>query len=512
MSINSKGQALLTAIVLTLGVGLISGYLMQKSQQTDVLLKAPRIRSSFIAAQAKLRLLSMQPTTFRTTGCPGGVAICLRNNLKDDIEILIPGAECELTPPQLCGVKVGMPGNLSLVQIGSTNHIMGTLIYDGIDFPFEPINIDILVPNDTLQVTATDCFTLNPDQPVFAGMNPDNTPNCQPLPAGNNCSGLGGLSAGPGQYVVSVDPLTLKLTCANLPTTLGCEADEYMTDLRWGSSGLEVVCVPRPSPLTRLGFTQGRASEVVALDEAPRPAGTCVGTPVAGVCGPANGQTLAAPPPLANRCSAGSSSAIVGGATGPWTWICRGVFGSTTNANCSAASSVTPPTATCGAADGTSRAAAPTTGLCAVGTASAVAGTGPWAWSCTSGSTSASCSASTTAGACTIQARSSSGVISTVNMSPGATRVFLMGTTLLSASPNLIIWTDSMDRPHAVCPTSTCTCWRMTCLGYTSMFVPYSDYPDQPTCRDAGARDACVSATSYGCSPYTCAEEQGVCN
>ena len=61
---------------------------------------------------------------------------------------------------------------------------------------------------------------------------------------------------------------------------------------------------------------------------------------------------------------------------------------------------VTAPTAptqngACGAANGTAVATAPTSGLCSTGTASAVSGSGPWAWSCAVASpgTTASCSA-----------------------------------------------------------------------------------------------------------------------
>jgi hypothetical protein len=49
----------------------------------------------------------------------------------------------------------------------------------------------------------------------------------------------------------------------------------------------------------------------------------------------------------------------------------------------------------CGSANGVGTSAAPTTGLCSAGTASAVSGSGPWTWSCagSNGGTTASCSA-----------------------------------------------------------------------------------------------------------------------
>jgi cytochrome b involved in lipid metabolism/plastocyanin len=60
----------------------------------------------------------------------------------------------------------------------------------------------------------------------------------------------------------------------------------------------------------------------------------------------------------------------------------------------------TPISGTCGSANGTSVASAPTTNLCSSGTATAVSGTGPFTWSCTgsNGGTTASCSASLSTG------------------------------------------------------------------------------------------------------------------
>ena len=52
----------------------------------------------------------------------------------------------------------------------------------------------------------------------------------------------------------------------------------------------------------------------------------------------------------------------------------------------------------CGSANGTTASSAPASNLCSTGTASSVAGSGPWTWSCSdpSGGTTGSCSASTT--------------------------------------------------------------------------------------------------------------------
>jgi len=113
--------------------------------------------------------------------------------------------------------------------------------------------------------------------------------------------------------------------------------------------------------------------------------------PVNGACSSSNGQSFLTAP--TNLCSAGIASALTG--SGPWAWSCAGVNGGTT-ASCSANLDTSPVNGTCGSANGQSLFAAPTANLCATGTSSAVTGSGPWAWSCNgaNGGSASSCSAS----------------------------------------------------------------------------------------------------------------------
>ena len=111
-------------------------------------------------------------------------------------------------------------------------------------------------------------------------------------------------------------------------------------------------------------------------------------TVVNGACGASNGADLTSPPST-NLCSAGTASTVTG--TGPWNWQCVGSGGGIT-ASCSAQLEVN---GSCGSANGVAVNTAPTKNLCAAGGASAVSGTGPWNWSCsgTNGGGTASCSA-----------------------------------------------------------------------------------------------------------------------
>jgi hypothetical protein len=119
-----------------------------------------------------------------------------------------------------------------------------------------------------------------------------------------------------------------------------------------------------------------------------------IDAPVNGQCGSANGKAVSSAP-TSGLCSLGTASAVTG--TGPWYWSCAGSNGGTT-ASCSAPFSPAPINGQCGPANGVAASTAPTTGLCSVGLASSVTGTGPWNWSCagSNGGTTASCGTTST--------------------------------------------------------------------------------------------------------------------
>jgi peptidoglycan hydrolase-like protein with peptidoglycan-binding domain len=129
----------------------------------------------------------------------------------------------------------------------------------------------------------------------------------------------------------------------------------------------------------------------------PGAVSSCSSTPtqlgtVNGSCGSSSGISMSSAP-TDNFCSTGSASSIEG--SGPWYWNCSGTSGGST-ALCSANTATTVVSGSCGASNNLSLASAPTTNLCATGSASAVNGSGPWSWACSgsNGGSAASCSAS----------------------------------------------------------------------------------------------------------------------
>jgi hypothetical protein len=125
--------------------------------------------------------------------------------------------------------------------------------------------------------------------------------------------------------------------------------------------------------------------------------------PQNGLCGVAQGQTLASAP-TTGLCNAGTASAVTTNAT-TYDWLCQGINGGA-NANCQA-NRLVPVNGVCGPASGQTLASAPTTGLCNAGTASAVTTNATtYDWSCTgiNGGANANCLASvapSTPGVCT---------------------------------------------------------------------------------------------------------------
>ena len=121
-------------------------------------------------------------------------------------------------------------------------------------------------------------------------------------------------------------------------------------------------------------------------------ASTCALGIVNGICGTAH-LSITATAPSTNLCTSGTATAVSG--IGPWTWTCEGSGGGTDQL-CTASDTVININGACGTSDGGTFATVPATNLCAQGTASGVAGVGPWTWTCNGTgptATNASCGA-----------------------------------------------------------------------------------------------------------------------
>lgn len=196
------------------------------------------------------------------------------------------------------------------------------------------------------------------------------TPSTAPIPTGTfdgNCGPANGLAA-------SAHPIS-DLCASGIATAVTGEGP-WRWNCQGGGGGVSVSCAaPVASSMTPMTTTASTPAKTPVAEDAK--------------CGVANGQVVEAAPTL-GLCSKGSASKVNG--TGPWTWACSGSNGGIA-ASCTALKKVD---GVCGAADGSGSDEMPMAGLCDSGYASAVTGTGPWAWTCSglNGGVAATCSAS----------------------------------------------------------------------------------------------------------------------
>jgi hypothetical protein len=305
---GQKGQALIMAIVLSLGVSVVVGTLLDQSLSTDKMLKGARIRAAMMAAEQRLKLLSVTPSSFvcsSTTSPSGPVNECtLVSFPAAELNHYLPQVRCPNSAP--CGVEIR---NLAL----NNGHMTARIEYTGSDLSFQGTNVDIEVPKDILQSSQSDCFSIDPSKPVFAGFRSDGSPDCRAL--SGNCTG-------PGEYVSAVDSKTLKVTCSTFQNNVGCRPDQFMTSLRWTGSAFTATCANRPDPFTKFAFTPAPASApVTAVSEAPgpMPRKTCAPTTTTTTT-----TTTTSPPPSPGPTPSPSASPFVcDDPAGPGVWSCN---------------------------------------------------------------------------------------------------------------------------------------------------------------------------------------------
>jgi len=251
---------------------------------------------------------------------------------------------------------------------------------------------------------------------MCTGSNGGTTASCQATlastPANGACGTANGTavsstptmnlcSVGTASTVAGSGPWNWMCASTNGGTTASCQAPLATTPAN-GACGTANNVAVSSTPTTNL-CSVGTASTVAGNGPwnwmcASTNGGTTAScqaplasTPVNGACGAANNVAVSSKP-TANLCSVGTASTVAG--TGPWTWMCPGSNGGTT-ASCQAPLASTPVNGVCGLADGIAVSTAPTTNLCSTGTATSVTGSGPWNWMCTgsNGGLTPSCSA-----------------------------------------------------------------------------------------------------------------------
>ncbi len=375
---SNQGSALVTAMVATFVVGLVSVAIFQQTQVSEKQLRLPKIKSSMVLLETKVLAAVDHGNIIRAcVGLPG--CFELNPSTLAEMNIKIPGAQCNPgeTP---CGAVLENANYDSATRI-----FTGTLRYQGTELLVKPVSLTMQMSSESWLGASAQCPLASP---LLAGFNSDGSPICRNLPP--NCN--------PDQYISMIDPMQLNaggsaLNCQSLPSDVTCPAGQFIGNITWnGGGGLAVTCITAVNPFTTSLGDPTSYGYTAPVTPAPLPWLPPPLVPLNGSCGLSHGTSLSAAP-ATNLCSAGTAS-VVGGA-GPWSWSCEGVNGGS-NANCSASVAPAPVNGICGSSHGATLAAAPTTNLCSDGNSSAVAGTGPWSWSCSgvNGGSNANCSAS----------------------------------------------------------------------------------------------------------------------
>jgi len=197
-----------------------------------------------------------------------------------------------------------------------------------------------------------------------------------PRAATDTVAGLCGTAAN----VANTAAPSLDLCAAGNAGAVSSEKGSWVWSCEGASGGSSVSC---SAPREKVS-TVASNNTVESTSPSEKPVVTGAG------CGAAAGQG-ANKTPSANLCASGKASIVRG--KGPWNWTCTK---GKQRAACDAPRMVD---ARCGAANGSIQKLAPAHGLCNAGSATAVAGRGPWLWTCvgSGGGESVSCSAASQA-------------------------------------------------------------------------------------------------------------------
>jgi hypothetical protein len=221
---------------------------------------------------------------------------------------------------------------------------------------------------------------------------------------------------------------------------------------------------------------------------------TVTPTPINGECGSSNGGTFNSAP-TTNLCNSGTYSGISG--SGPWYWSCSGSNGGLT-ANCSASKALDVTNGTCGSSNNGTFSSAPTTNLCATGYSGVVGGYGPWYWTCygQNGGTNQSCSASKTANPINGQCGSSDGG-SFINTP--TTGLCSLGTATALVYNGIDQWTWSCQGKSGG-TTDNCSATKITPISGQCGSSNGASFATAPT---AGLCDSGAASSVSGSGPWT---------
>lgn len=126
----------------------------------------------------------------------------------------------------------------------STSRLRGSLRYSGQDIEIRPREIVVQLPKGVMSESHATC---PPGQPLLAGFDGEGQAICRPI-AKTLCE--------EGEYVKSVDPQTLDVSCAPIGRSIACADGEFLAGFEWqGEDRVVSTCKPRLNPFIAWKFS-----------------------------------------------------------------------------------------------------------------------------------------------------------------------------------------------------------------------------------------------------------------
>lgn len=136
-----------------------------------------------------------------------------------------------------------------------TSKLKGSLRYAGQEMEIQPREITIQLPKDVMSESQATCPS---NEPLLAGFDGDGKAVCKPI-SKTLCE--------EGEYVKSVDPQTLDVSCAPIGKSIACADGEFLAGFEWqGEDRVTSTCEPRLNPFVAWKFAPTLKSGPALVD------------------------------------------------------------------------------------------------------------------------------------------------------------------------------------------------------------------------------------------------------
>ena len=251
---NENGTVLLYVLVISLIVVGIFTSTMIQNQNSERQIYQARFRNQLDAFETRWQTLLGQPSTY--TGCQFNVA----NSCKLDTNVtnkylqlpligggcLKPSSRDQSTAGLGTGVKLPTCdltcGFCASVTLDPADGSIAHLVVNPVGTSLRPVQVNIQIPYDVLQVQTISCPDQDGTKPRFAGLDAKGNAICLPLYK-PKCQY-------PGiQYAYGVDAGTGAILCKNIPNIkISCPDSKYMSVFGWSTVALGDGCTSRLWP------------------------------------------------------------------------------------------------------------------------------------------------------------------------------------------------------------------------------------------------------------------------